>query len=203
MEIGDRLRQLMERHNFSSRRALGRELGIADTTLIRVEKNAGSVALWIIKKIAEYFNVSLDWLIYGKEPEPPEYEEIRNVIERAFERARQSSAIDHDEIEWSTRKKTDFIGPNITRGFREFMHEIAEKRREPITNDEYRRLATFRITSDRELTADDYGKLLELLRDESGRNRLSSKYRRDGPEHRAERSNRQFAGDNSFSIEPE
>ena len=64
-ELGNRLSDLLASHDMSQR-ALAKALGISDMTISRIIKGQRNVTLNILIKIADFFTVSLDWLV-GRE----------------------------------------------------------------------------------------------------------------------------------------
>ena len=65
MEIGNRLSDLLASHDMSQRE-LADELGISNATISRIVKGQDNVTLKTLIAIADYFCVSIDWLV-GRE----------------------------------------------------------------------------------------------------------------------------------------
>lgn len=64
-ELGNRLKDLLASHNMSQRE-LARKVGISNTTISRIVKGQGDVMLSVLIAIADYFDVTIDWLV-GRE----------------------------------------------------------------------------------------------------------------------------------------
>jgi superfamily II DNA or RNA helicase/transcriptional regulator with XRE-family HTH domain len=90
--VNDDLRQkvgleikLLRKKNGSSLRSFAKKLGISHSTLSKIESGLQSIDIEMIAKIADYFNVSVDYLLKRKIiSEPTEIEggkEIRQVLE--------------------------------------------------------------------------------------------------------------------------
>lgn len=71
-EIVERLDMLMTEHEISATK-LTKELGLSVSTITdwRLGKSKNP-SLDAIVKFATYFDVSIEWLVFGKEPEPLE-----------------------------------------------------------------------------------------------------------------------------------
>lgn len=65
-------------------------LGISASSFTDWQKGKGSPSLEILMKFSEYFDVSLDWLVYGEERTSKNLPEFKNVEEaRLITRYRQ------------------------------------------------------------------------------------------------------------------
>ena len=64
-EIGNRLSDLLASHDMSQRE-LAAELVVSNATISRIVKGQGNVTLKTLIAIADYFCVSIDWLV-GRE----------------------------------------------------------------------------------------------------------------------------------------
>lgn len=72
---------------------LTKKLGISASSFTDWSKGKGSPSLEILMKFAEFFDVSLDWLVYGKERTSKNLPEFKNVEEaRLVTRYRQLTA---------------------------------------------------------------------------------------------------------------
>lgn len=60
--LNERIKKLREEENISQTE-LAKEIGIAKNTLCQYEKNKANPSLEIILQIADYFNVSVDYLL--------------------------------------------------------------------------------------------------------------------------------------------
>ena len=60
--LNERIKKLREEENISQTE-LAKEIGIAKNTLCQYEKNRANPSLEIILQIADYFNVSVDYLL--------------------------------------------------------------------------------------------------------------------------------------------
>lgn len=60
---------------------LTKQLGISASSFTDWSKGKGSPSLEILMKFSEYFDVSLDWLVYGKERASKNLPEFKNVDE--------------------------------------------------------------------------------------------------------------------------
>lgn len=83
MTIVDRLLKLMDERNLKPAQ-ITRELGISGSSFTDWKKGKGSPSLDVIVKFADYFNVSLDYLVRGEDFKSPAGEslEISNAKER-------------------------------------------------------------------------------------------------------------------------
>lgn len=64
-ELGNRLSDLLVSHDMSQRE-LANELGVSNVTISRIIKGQGNVTLNTLIAIADFFSVSIDWLV-GRE----------------------------------------------------------------------------------------------------------------------------------------
>ncbi len=62
----DRIRELMEQSGINAKQ-LTTELGISNSSFTDWKKGKGHPSLETVKKIADYFNVSIDYLVNGEE----------------------------------------------------------------------------------------------------------------------------------------
>lgn len=90
--IGDRIKQLRLENNLTQEE-FGKIFGIVKSTVSMYESNKSTPDDELKKKIAEYFNVSLDWLMGVSDIRNPA-DEITEAVEddpdlRIIERARQ------------------------------------------------------------------------------------------------------------------
>ena len=69
MGISDRIRELAEKEGISFN-ALEKKVGLGKSVIYRWNDNAPSVDK--VKKVADYFGVSVDYLLTGEEKEPRE-----------------------------------------------------------------------------------------------------------------------------------
>lgn len=84
MTIVDRLTALMEERNLKPAQ-ITRELGISGSSFTDWKKGKGSPSLEIVVKFADYFNVSLDYIVRGedfKQPGSSDSLEYSNAKER-------------------------------------------------------------------------------------------------------------------------
>ena len=61
-ELGNRLNDLLASHDISQRE-LALNLGISNVTISRIVRGQGNVMLETLIAIADYFSVSIDWLV--------------------------------------------------------------------------------------------------------------------------------------------
>lgn len=92
--IGDRIKQLRLENNLTQEE-FGKIFGIVKSTVSMYESNKSTPDDELKKKIAEYFNVSLDWLMGVSDIRNPA-DEITEAVEddpdlRIIERARQKN----------------------------------------------------------------------------------------------------------------
>jgi DNA-binding XRE family transcriptional regulator len=66
--IANRLRCLRADHDMSQEK-LAEELDVSRTTVCHVENGDRMPSLFVVMAYAEYFSVSVDWILYGKEYE--------------------------------------------------------------------------------------------------------------------------------------
>ena len=82
---GKRIRQLRRQHNLTQL-ALCENLNISETYLRKIESGERSASIDLYIEIAEFFHVSLDYLILGTEQSPGTFKtKIRTVIELLLE----------------------------------------------------------------------------------------------------------------------
>ena len=80
IEFGKRLKQLRKRKGLTAEQ-LGERIGVARTTIFGYETGARLPDLFTTKKLAEFFDVSVDYLI-GLQLEPPSHD-LREVFSRS------------------------------------------------------------------------------------------------------------------------
>ncbi|MEE7711227.1 MULTISPECIES: helix-turn-helix domain-containing protein [Bacillus] len=68
MKFGDRLRELRKMRPNLSQKKLGEHLGLAESTISMYEQNRREPEYEILIKIADYFDVSIDYLLRGTDP---------------------------------------------------------------------------------------------------------------------------------------
>ena len=61
-ELGNRLNDLLASNDISQRK-LALDLGISNATISRIVRGQGNVRLETLIAIADYFSVSIDWLV--------------------------------------------------------------------------------------------------------------------------------------------
>lgn len=66
--IANRLRTLRMEHEISQEK-LAEELDVSRTTVCHVENGDRMPSLFVVIAYAEYFSVSTDWILFGKEHE--------------------------------------------------------------------------------------------------------------------------------------
>ena len=66
--ICDRMRTLRMEHEISQEK-LAEELDIARTTVSHLENGNREPSLYVLMAYAEYFGVSTDWILFGRECE--------------------------------------------------------------------------------------------------------------------------------------
>lgn len=64
-ELGNRLKDLLASHNLSQRE-LAREIDVSNVTISRIVKGRGNVTLKVLIAIADFFDITIDWLV-GRE----------------------------------------------------------------------------------------------------------------------------------------
>lgn len=64
-ELGNRLSDLLASNDISQRK-LAQAIGVSNVTIHRILKGQGNVTLSTLVAIADYFSVSIDWLL-GRE----------------------------------------------------------------------------------------------------------------------------------------
>lgn len=83
MTLGERLRALREGKGMSLAE-LGKELDLSAPFLYTIETNKKGPSTDTLKKIADFFHVTTDYLLFGKEtipaPEDPELKEIYDQL---------------------------------------------------------------------------------------------------------------------------
>ena len=67
-KICDRMRTLRMEHEISQEK-LAEELDIARTTVSHLENGNREPSLYVLMAYAEYFGVSTDWILFGRERE--------------------------------------------------------------------------------------------------------------------------------------
>jgi len=80
IEFGRKLRQLRKQRGLSAEE-LGKKIGAAKTTIFGYEQGYRIPDMITIRKIAEYFGVTVDYLV-GVDQEPPSHN-IREVLSRS------------------------------------------------------------------------------------------------------------------------
>jgi len=80
IEFGKKLRRLRKQKGLSAEE-LGEKLGIARTTVFGYEQGLRLPDMITVKRIAQYFNVSVDYLL-GFEAKPPSHD-VREVLSRS------------------------------------------------------------------------------------------------------------------------
>ena len=82
---GKRVRQLRRRHNLTQLE-LCEKLNISETYLRKIESGERSASIDLYIEIAEFFHISLDYLILGTEQSPGAFKsKIRTVIDLLME----------------------------------------------------------------------------------------------------------------------
>lgn len=66
MSLKDRVKKL-RKENHLSQVQLASQLGVSQSVISLIESGQASVSIEILKKLSEQFNISCDWLIYGKD----------------------------------------------------------------------------------------------------------------------------------------
>ena len=82
-----KLRELRTQNHISQDR-LAKELNVGRTTITNYESGESKPDIEMVKKIANYFNVSIDYLLYNeqqKEPENIEFKKEYNFTEKQEE----------------------------------------------------------------------------------------------------------------------
>lgn len=96
----ERFMQLLQERNITAYR-VSKETGVTQTTLSDWKTGRGTPRTATLQKIADYFNVSLDWLTgnseYRNRGEYPETQEIGNVY-FSFAKEAEEEGIDPDDI---------------------------------------------------------------------------------------------------------
>ncbi len=64
-ELANRLKDLLASHDITQRK-LARDIGVSDVTICRILNGRGNISLNVLVAIADYFSVSIDWLL-GRE----------------------------------------------------------------------------------------------------------------------------------------
>lgn len=73
-DLLERIYQLMHKHDIKPTQ-LSKQLGMSTSTFTDWRKGKGSPSLKAVMQFAEYFNVSLDYLVYGKK------QQHQNILE--------------------------------------------------------------------------------------------------------------------------
>lgn len=94
--IGKRLRQLRKEHNISCRQ-LGKDIGLSASALSHYETGINVPCMKNVVKIAEYFNVSVDYLV--ERSEYRNQEEIQKTVQKGAARKYINKLIDNDIVE--------------------------------------------------------------------------------------------------------
>ena len=79
----DRVRDLMEDRGIKAKQ-LTAELGISNSSFTDWRKGKGSPSLDAVTKFAEYFGVSIDYLVYGDEKKTPIRLDFSNPRDQEF-----------------------------------------------------------------------------------------------------------------------
>ena len=64
-KLSNRLKDLLASYDLSQRQ-LAKEIGVSNVTINRIVHGQGNVMLYVLVKLADYFHVSIDWLV-GRE----------------------------------------------------------------------------------------------------------------------------------------
>ena len=86
LEYGDRIAQLRERKGMTQEELAG-SIGITRAALSHYEKNRREPDYKILSKIADYFKVSIDWIIRGNNlsaPNDPKYSSLELTLEEEY-----------------------------------------------------------------------------------------------------------------------
>lgn len=78
-----RVYRLMDQHDIKPTQ-LAKQLGLSTSTFTDWSKGKGSPSLKAVMQFAEYFDVSLDYLVYGKEHQTQNIVEISNPEDDAL-----------------------------------------------------------------------------------------------------------------------
>lgn len=82
-DLLERIYQLMNKHDIKPTQ-LAKQLGMSTSTFTDWGKGKGSPSLKAVMQFAEYFDVSLDYLVYGKEHQNQNIVEISNPEDDAL-----------------------------------------------------------------------------------------------------------------------
>lgn len=77
----ERIYQLMNKQGIKPTN-LAKQLGLSTSTFTDWSKGKGSPSLKAVMQFSDYFNVSLDYLVYGKEDSPSNVLELSNQSDR-------------------------------------------------------------------------------------------------------------------------
>jgi len=179
MSIGERIRLEREKNGLSQTE-LARRTDTTQSMISRIEGGHESYYLGTLIRIAKLLGKSMDWLIYGKDPEPPEYEKIREVIESALERVQPKQQQEFSFENILVKHRPDHEEPYISRGFKKFMRDIAGRLEPKLSDDEFTALANIQVNGEREFTAEQYLELLKWYRQEVKRERTITTDQRRG-----------------------
>jgi len=118
-ELGARIRELREKAGLSLK-AFGEKIGVSDAAVIRYEKGERYPQHKALARIAEFGNVSIQWLTMG-DAETTMYELVEDLSDRSKEIAEY----------YRTRKPIPVVGtasanPNATIEWEEIEHEVTE-----------------------------------------------------------------------------
>ena len=86
LEYGDRIAQLRERKGMTQEELAG-SIGITRAALSHYEKNRREPDYKTLSKIADYFKVSIDWIIRGNNlsaPNDPKYSSLELTLEEEY-----------------------------------------------------------------------------------------------------------------------
>lgn len=85
IDIGKRIRDFREQNNWT-RDFLAEKLEISTMYLCQLENAQRSSSLQLTMKIAEVFNISLDYLIYGEKSIDVDKNEVIELVDKASKR---------------------------------------------------------------------------------------------------------------------
>lgn len=80
--FGDKLKQIRKKENIKQEE-LGKFLNVGSTTISNWENNVSQPSIEQIIKIANYFNVSTDYLMGIKDDDKPKIEKLRQALREA------------------------------------------------------------------------------------------------------------------------
>ena len=66
IEVGKRIRELRRKRNLTQEE-MAERLNISPVSMCRIEKGSKGASIDLLVEIANYFNTSMDYLIFGKE----------------------------------------------------------------------------------------------------------------------------------------